>query len=755
MTCSIALLVSCFHLGSPFILAVLFCFAQALSVVFLVEEEGSKRILVAPYWTTQAWFSNLAHMIVDCPFLLPRSIKTLLLPHRIKRGISNITIGLVYHPPGSKDKPMLDHISACIDRIRQSFPEMAILLCGDFNQLKDARIRNDLQLRQLVKLPTRDKAILDKIYTNGGQYYGNPEVLPPVGLSDHNVVLCRPALVADYEPPKTYMAQTRCTGANEKAMLLLALRTTGWQDLYRARSCEQQYVIFESRLKALIDLHLPSKMTKRCTNDKPWVTDEFRLLIDRRHAAFRSNSTLYKYLQNKTNRMRKSLRKNYFTSKISGSTGGGRTWWRCVREVTGVGGKTSGLQGMVNSVSGGSTEHFGNTVNEFLHSVNAHFTPLQDGDYTPGPHHIPDQYIISVEQVEQRLAGLDPRKGAGPDGIPTWLLCDFAPLLAAPVCAIFNSSIRESALPVMWRRTTVVPIPKTNPPRMVEKDLRPVSLTPVLAKELEFFVCDWMLQLAGDQLDSSQFGAIKNSSTVHALVDLVHDWSVATDSSDKMVRALLLDYRKAFDLIDHHILLRKLGQLGLPEFIVSWVGAFLHGRQQRVRVEQSVSDWLPVNGGVPQGTRVGPIVFLFMVNDLLEGRRRVKFVDDTASWECCHVTGRDSSLQDVANDSAEWSKSNKMQLNVGKTKEMIVTFSQKHPGADIPPLEIEGRELERISCAKVLGVTISNDLSWAAHVDYICPNANRRLYFVCMLRRAGASRGRPPHLLQGVRAQCR
>ena len=136
--------------------------------------------------------------------------------------------------------------------------------------------------------------------------------------------------------------------------------------------------------------------------------------------------------------------------------------------------------------------------------------------------------------------------------------------------------------------------------------------------------------------------------------------------------------------------------------IVLWVGAFLHGRQQRVRVEQSVSDWLPVNGGVPQGTRVGSIVFLFMVNDLLKGRRRVKFVDDTASWECCHVTGRDSSLQDVANDSAEWSESNKVQLNVGNTNEMIVTSSRKHPDADTPPpsLKIEGCELQRISCAK-------------------------------------------------------
>ena len=174
-----------------------------------------------------------------------------------------------------------------------------------------------------------------------------------------------------------------------------------------------------------------------------------------------------------------------------------------------------------------------------------------------------------------------------------------------------------------------------------------------------------------------------------------------------------------------------------------------------MRVEQSVSDWLLMNGGVPQGTRVSPIVFIFVVNDLLEGRHQVKFVDDTASWECCHVTGRDSSLQDVTNDSAEWSESNMMQLNVGKTKEMIATFSQKHLDAGIPLLKIEGRELERISCVKVLGVMISDDLSWAAHVEYICPNTNRRLYFVCMLRRAGASCADLPHLLQGVRAQCR
>ena len=128
-----------------------------------------------------------------------------------------------------------------------------------------------------------------------------------------------------------------------------------------------------------------------------------------------------------------------------------------------------------------------------------------------------------------------------------------------------------------------------------------------------------------------------------------------------------------------------------------------------------------------------------MVNDLLQGYRRVKFVDDTATWERCHATGRDSRVQAIGDETDAWSVRNGMQLNVDKTKELIVSFSRKHPPNDIPPVTIADKELERINCPKVLGLCISSDLSWRSHVDYICPNASRRLYFLSMLKRADAS----------------
>ena len=116
----------------------------------------------------------------------------------------------------------------------------------------------------------------------------------------------------------------------------------------------------------------------------------------------------------------------------------------------------------------------------------------------------------------------------------------------------------------------------------------------------------------------------------------------------------------------------------------------------------------------------------------------MKFVDDTVTWERCHVTGRDFHLQVIADETDAWSVRNRMQLHVDKTTELIVSFSRKNPPDDIPLVIIADKELERITCAKVLGVYISNDLSWQSHVDYICPNASKRLYFLPVLKWACA-----------------
>jgi hypothetical protein len=158
-------------------------------------------------------------------------------------------------------------------------------------------------------------------------------------------------------------------------------------------------------------------------------------------------------------------------------------------------------------------------------------------------------------------------------------------VLARPVSAILNSSYCENPLPSSWKIADLSPIPKQKPVLDVSKHLRPISLTPVISKLAEEFVVDRFIKPAVLQIiDPPQYGAISKSSTSQALISIVHNLTEATYGSGTLVRIVLFDYRKAFDLIDHDILVAKLHTLDIPPEIIIWVSDFFTNRQQRVKL---------------------------------------------------------------------------------------------------------------------------------------------------------------------------
>jgi len=253
-------------------------------------------------------------------------------------------------------------------------------------------------------------------------------------------------------------------------------------------------------------------------------------------------------------------------------------------------------------------------------------------DGTALSHQVPDDYIISPETVLAKLNRINVHKAPRPDDMPNWVVRDFAPLLYEPLCAVFNASVREGKVPSLWKHANVLPIPKVNPPKSIESDLRPISLTPTVSKVLEAIVGSWILDIVGCQLDDHQFGALKGRSTTHALVDMVHHWHKALDEGHS-VRVLCVDYAKAFDHVDHVILLQKLKSYGVPSFILRWMTSFLCERQQRVKVMDTVSDWVTLRGGMPQGSWLGPLIFVTLIDDLRPRLLTHKFVDDTTLSE--------------------------------------------------------------------------------------------------------------------------
>ena len=390
------------------------------------------------------------------------------------------------------------------------------------------------------------------------------------------------------------------------------------------------------------------------------------------------------------------------------------------------------MHALANRTTGGDISKLCNDINAFFHSVSSHLDPLPAPPATT-ERDVPNKYIISITEVEHVLMKTDTTKAPGPDGIPH----DLAGLISKPICCIFNSSIREGSVPSCWKRADVVPIPKSNPPRSIESDLRPISLTPVLSKQLESFIGNWILETISGKIDVNQYGGLRGTSTTHALVDLLQNWHNIIHTNET-VRILYVDFRKAFDSVNHAILLDRFRELGVHPILISWLHSFLHERQQRVKIGNEVSSWLNMKGAVPQGSWLGPLCFIVYVNKIEaeDGMRIHKYIDDiTITEQIKH--GEVSHLQKSLDTITGWCSGNSMRINGRKTKEMIVSFKKTKPEFD--PITHEDVPLETVDHFKLLGVWVSNNMTWKHHVEHIYAVVSPRLYYLKQLRRCGVA----------------
>jgi hypothetical protein len=352
----------------------------------------------------------------------------------------------------------------------------------------------------------------------------------------------------------------------------------------------------------------------------------------------------------------------------------------------------------------------------------------------PGPAPIPDHdlldtIVISEKDVEDVLKCLDTNKAYGPDNVSPRLIKEAGHTIVGVLTKIFNKSLSLAKFPSMWKRANVLPIFK-KAETFITTNYRPVSLLSVLAKIFEKIVFKYLFNYFRDHFLVSvwQSGFLPGSSTVTQLTEIYDQFCKAV-CNGKEIRVVFLDISKAFDRVWHKGLLYKLKSCGITGRLLDWLKDYLSDRQQRVIINGVTSDWGSINAGVPQGSVLGPLLFLIFINDLTYVIKHCKirlFADDT----CLFIEIDDPDLQGVAlnEDLAninDWADKWHVQFSPPKTEEVVI--SRKRNPSIHPQAVMDNQPIKRVHNHKHLGLIISKDLTWNVHIEDILDKANRRL----------------------------
>eukprot|EP00057_Strongylocentrotus_purpuratus_P009185 XP_011663659.1 PREDICTED: RNA-directed DNA polymerase from mobile element jockey-like [Strongylocentrotus purpuratus] len=411
-------------------------------------------------------------------------------------------------------------------------------------------------------------------------------------------------------------------------------------------------------------------------------------------------------------------------------------FWNYVRSKTKV---KSGISDLIKEDGSKTTsdEEKAEVLNEFFASV---FT-REDVTTIPEPEVKFDgdpleEVVITTEEVLKKLKKLNPSKSPGPDGLHPRVLKEAAEVLAEPLAVIFNKSIQEGRVPDGWKEANVTAIYKkgkaTSP-----GNYRPVSLTSVICKIMESILRDHIMSFMDEKkiLTDHQHGFRSGRSCATQLISVLDSWTSMLDEGGG-VDVAYLDFSKAFDSVPHQRLIKKMKAHGIHGKLLNWIESFLKERRQCVAVNGKKSSWADVLSGIPQGSVLGPILFITYINDLpdnLKGHAEM-FADDTKVYT--HIKSQEDrkTMQQDLDSLCDWAEKWQLKFNVGKcgvmhygNQDETRPYSMRD-GTTRANMEVRKEE-------KDLGVTFDPTLKFSKHVGKVANKANR---IVGLIRRTFA-----------------
>lgn len=654
---------------------------------------------------------------------------------------TSLAVGTAYRPESVGVQEALDALSESINSMARC--DLTCVL-GDFNidmaspntpkaqELKHFCHQHNLE--QLVKEPTRitqhSETILDLVLTDNSSKCRNVEIIHNYCLSDHALV------IVDVDVRKNKIKKElkyKRTLHNINFDYFNAdLNHLPWNSIGELQDVNEMVETFNKYILLLFDTHAPTRKIICRDKPKPWITDMLRFMMKLRDDALQkalktkkeSAKEYYRNLRNLVTATIERERRAYFNSFINANLKNPTVLWRNIKNTTNVNKiKPSTIPDHLNDPDR-INDHFLNLPPCPETNFNTKSMNLVD----ISEHDELNLKPVSEEEVKNIIYNIK-TKAAGHDDLSIDMIKLTLEVTLPIITKMVNKSIETNTFPSSWKKALVKPIPKKN--TVLElKDLRPISILPVLSKVLEKVVLVQVLKYLEkiNIIPKFQSGFRKAHGTETALLQVTDDLTEASDMGLSTIM-VLLDYSRAFDCLEPKLLLAKLEHYRFSKNTCDWFHSFLNDREQSVLTERGdglkrCSTAKPIQRGVPQGSLLSPTLFTIFTADLPAQIKHCKYhlyADDTQLYYSFDSKNTHEAAVRINEDLFNvytWSQKNSLLLNPNKSQ--MVFFGTKKQVKSATDLEtqitINDVAIERVTCARNLGLMMDEEQKYAEHV---------------------------------------
>ncbi len=668
----------------------------------------------------------------------------------------------IYRPPNGKIQEFSEELN---NLLSQNKTNKIIVLGGDFNinlsveSWQSALTFDTLFLSNLIcmtKSPTRitskSKNLIDAIFTNYKYNIKTGVMLTEV--SDHLapfIILEKKKKIAT---AKTIIYQDTSDKNLKQADTLL--HGADWNQLNDS-NVEDGFAILEENIKESIDITCQIKKivaNKSNISFNPWLTAGLRKSRSTKLSLYdnyiktrnKENEIIYRRFNSLYNKILKASKRLYWDVFFKKNYNNSRLIWKQTKEIIG---KVKQSQTIPETFKDGTKIIKGekNIANGF----NRHFTGVGESlAKSFGPHntnyrkylkknhnHTFSFQEVSEETVRNFIKGLESKRSSSFDKLSNHMLKKLQNSLVKPLTILINKSLKEGSIPENLKTAKIVPLHK-NGPKYLFTNYRPISLLSVLSKIFEKVVYQQLYEYFNEHfLSKFQYGFRRQHETQHCILNFLNN---IQKSKYKYHVGIFIDLRKAFDTVDHKILLDKLKYYGLDEQAIAWFRNYLSQRKQATQIGDEVSDFLEIICGVPQGSILGPLLFIIFINDFPDAVKLLVslFADDTnMQLSGDNIKLLEKTINSELIKASAWFSANRLSLHPGKTVFMV--FNNKQ-GLSLD-LYLNNTKIEQVGTqfqtktVKFLGLLIDDKLKWNYHIDKVINKIRTINYHLNQIKR--------------------